>query len=68
MQENLVETNKVHKLLEEQEGFEVLEGLLNKKITGNLGKFYNIKPEYILGLEPEEQSKLAHTFAEGEQN
>ena len=66
LQENLVETNKVHKLLEEQEGFEVLEGLLNKKITGNLGKFYNIKPEYILGLEPEEQSKLAHTFAEGE--
>ncbi len=66
LQENLVETNKVHKLLEEQEGFEVLEGLLNKKIIGNLGKFYNIKPEYILGLEPEEQSKLAHTFAEGE--
>lgn len=66
LQENLVETNKVHKLLEEQEGFEGLEGLLNKKIIGNLGKFYNIKPEYILGLEPEEQSKLAHTFAEGE--
>ncbi len=66
LQETLVETNKVHKLLEEQEGFDVLEGLLNKRITGNLGKFYNIKPEYILGLDAEEQSKLAHTFAEGE--
>lgn len=66
LQAVLIRTNKVHDLLEEQESFDVLEGLLNKKITGNLGKFYNIKPEYILSLEPEEQAKLAHTFAEGE--
>lgn len=66
LQDVLIRTNKVHDLLEEQESFDVLEGLLNKRITGNLGKFYNIKPEYILSLEPEEQAKLAHTFAEGE--
>lgn len=66
LQDVLIRTNKVHDLLEEQESFDVLEGLLNKKITGNLGKFYNIKPEYILSLEPEEQAKLAHTFSEGE--
>lgn len=66
LQDVLIRTNKVHDLLEEQESFDVLEGLLNKRITGNLGKFYNIKPEYILGLEPQEQAKLAHTFAEGE--
>ena len=65
LQDTLVQTNKVHDLLKE-EGFDVLEGLLNKKITGNLGKFYNIKPEYILGLNLEEQAKLAHSFAEGE--
>lgn len=66
LQDVLIRTNKVHDLLEEQESFDVLEGLLNKKITGNLGKFYNIKPEYILSLNSEEQAKLAHTFAEGE--
>ena len=66
LQDVLIRTNKVHDLLEEQQSFDVLEGLLNKRITGNLGKFYNIKPEYILSLEPEEQAKLAHTFAEGE--
>lgn len=66
IQDSIVESSKVHSLLEEQEGFDVLEGLLNKRITGNLGKFYNIKPEYILSLNSEEQAKLAHTFAEGE--
>lgn len=66
IQNSILESNKVHLLLEEQEGFNILEGLLNKKITGNLGKFYNIKPEYILSLNSEEQAKLAHTFAEGE--
>lgn len=66
IQNSIVESSKVHNLLDEKEGFDVLEGLLNKRITGNLGKFYNIKPEYILSLEPEEQSKLAHTFAEEE--
>lgn len=66
LQDMLIRTNKVHDLLEEQEGFDILEGLLNKRITGNLGKFYNIKPEYILSLKPEEQAKLAHNFSEGE--
>ena len=66
LQDELVKSSKVHEFLEEQEGFDILEGLLNKQVIGNLGKFYNIKPEYILSLNPEEQAKLAHTFAEGE--
>ena len=33
LQDMLIRTNKVHDLLEEQEGFDILEGLLNKRIT-----------------------------------
>ena len=46
-------------------GIDDLEGLLNKKIKGNLFTFYNVKPEYILSLPPEEQERLAEAFAEG---
>ena len=63
LEEVLIETDKIHNSLSEQENFDTLEGLLNKKILGNLGEFYNIKPEFILTLPKEEQAKLAHTFA-----
>ena len=66
LEEVLIETDKIHNSLSEQENFTTLEGLLNKKILGNLGEFYNIKPEFILTLPKEEQAKLAHTFAEGD--
>lgn len=64
LEEVLIETDKIHNSLSKQENFDTLEGLLNKKIVGNLGEFYNIKPEFILTLPKEEQAKLAHTFAE----
>ncbi len=66
LEEVLIETDKIHNSLSKQENFDTLEGLLNKKIVGNLGEFYNIKPEFILTLPNEEQAKLAHTFAEGD--
>lgn len=66
LEEVLIETDKIHNSLSKQENFDTLEGLLNKKIVGNLGEFYNIKPEFILTLPKEEQAKLAHTFAEGD--
>lgn len=66
LEEVLIETDKIHNSLSEQENFTTLEGLLNKKILGNLGESYNIKPEFILTLPKEEQAKLAHTFAEGD--
>ncbi len=66
LEEVLIETDKIHNSLSKQENFDTLEGLLNKKIVGNLGEFYNIKPEFILTLPKEEQAKLTHTFAEGD--
>ncbi len=66
LEEVLIETDKIHNSLSKQENFDTLEGLLNKKIVGNLGEFYNIKSEFILTLPNEEQAKLAHTFAEGD--
>ena len=66
LEEVLIETDKIHNSLSKQENFDTFEGLLNKKIVGNLGEFYNIKPEFILTLPKEEQAKLAHTFAEGD--
>ncbi len=58
-------TNKLHPCINDTQGFEILEGLLNKQITGNLGKFYNILPSYIVSLNSSEQAKMATTFAEG---
>lgn len=39
LEEVLIETDKIHNSLSKQENFDTLEGLLNKKIVGNLGEF-----------------------------
>lgn len=65
----LVHEKKTHSLYEDDEnGLTELEGLLNKKITGKLGKFYVIKPEYIMSLSPEEQVHMAESVSEGNIN
>lgn len=62
--ENLIETGKVHHYLPGS-GLDAIEGLLNKQIVGNLGKFYNIKPEYILSLSLEQRKEMARALSEG---
>ena len=64
--DTLVQEKKTHSLYEDDEnGLTELEGLLNKKITGKLGKFYMMKPEYIISLPPEEQEHMAESISEG---
>lgn len=64
--DTLIQEKKTHSLYEDDEnGLTELEGLLNKKITGKLGKFYMMKPEYIISLPPEEQEHMAESISEG---
>ena len=66
--ENLKTSGRIHPYdSEDRDGFAILEGLLNKKVTGDLGSFFDIKQEYILSLPQEQQEILADTFSEGEE-
>lgn len=44
-------------------GLEILEGLLEGNIVGDMEQFYNIKPEYILSLSPEQQVIMAKSLS-----
>lgn len=68
MVENLKTSGKIHPYdMENRDGFEVLEGLLNEKVIGDLGSFFDIKPKYILKLPLKQQEILADTFSEGKE-
>lgn len=60
--------DRLHLNIKETRGIEILEGLLNKQIVGNLGQFFNVSPSYILGLPNSEQEKLAKTFSESHED
>ena len=47
-----------------EDGLEVLEGLLNRNITGDLGDFYNVKFEYIKSLPKEQKEIIAKSYAQ----
>ena len=67
--DTLVQEKKTHSLYDENKnGLAELEGLLNNKITGELGKFYMMKPEYIMSLSVEEQEHMAESISEGNEN
>jgi hypothetical protein len=67
--ENLIKSGKIHNILDDEYvndgGLDILEGLLNKQITGNLGEFYNINPDYIIALPDEQKSAMAKCLSEG---
>lgn len=58
---NIIDNGRLHKLMKEidGDGLGVLEGLLNKRIIGDLSDFYIIKSDYILNLTPEERKNMA---------
>ena len=62
---NIIKEGKFHKLIKDGDGFEILEGLLNKEIKGNMTDFYCIKPDYILNLSKEQQSNIANSISGG---
>ena len=63
--ESFIRCGRMHEELPEEaeDGIDLLESLLNQKITGSLEKFYNVKPEYIASLPEEEQIKIAKAFS-----
>lgn len=66
---SVIESGRIHDLLiTEGSGIDVLEGLLNNRIIGDLSDFYMIKPSYILGLSPEEQRKMAQCISAGRED
>ena len=66
---SVITCGRIHDLLiTEGSGIDVLEGLLNNRIIGDLSDFYMIKPGYILSLPPEEQIKMAQCISAGRQD
>lgn len=66
--DNFINTGKLHDLIPNENGIDILEGLLNNHIQTNLSDFYLIKPDYILSLPPEEQKNLANSISNGKQD
>ena len=66
--EVVIETGTVHDCIPDGKGFDILEGLLNNQIIGNLSDFYMIKSDYILGLPPEQRKNMAESIADGRQD
>lgn len=63
--DNIVNNGKVHNMMPNGNGLDILDGLLNNKIRGNLSDFYMIKPDYILQLSPEQQINMADSISGG---
>lgn len=64
--DSIIKTGKFHSMLQNTNGFDVLQGLHDRKIVGDLADFYSIKPEYVLALPKEEQKKLAESIGKNE--
>ena len=63
--DNLINSGKIHTLMEHGNGLDILDGLLNNHITGDLSNFYIIKSDYILNLPLEEQKNMAISISGG---
>lgn len=55
-------------MIKDEDGLDMLEGLLNNTISGNLQDFYMIKSDYILQLTKEQQINMANSISGGNQN
>lgn len=60
--ESVVNDMTLHPFVEGK-GLEILEGLLEGNIVGDMEQFYNIKPEYILSLSTEQQAIMAKSLS-----
>lgn len=63
---NVVNNGKFHTLIDDGNGFDILEGLLNDKVKGNLTDFYMIKLDYILALSKKQQKNMAESISGGD--
>lgn len=61
--DNIINNGKLHKMILNGNGLDILDGLLNNQVSGNLSDFYMIKPDYILQLPPEQQRNMANSIS-----
>lgn len=65
---NIINLGKFHNMIKDEDGLDMLEGLLNNTISGNLQDFYMIKSDYILQLPKEQQINMANSISGGKQD
>ena len=63
--DTLIENGKIHSMIQNGNGLDILEGLVNQEIKGDLSNFYMINPEYILKLSSEQQKNIADSISNG---
>lgn len=61
--DNIIDNGKIHNKLKDENGINILEGLLNNQIVGDLSEFYIIDSNYILKLFPEQQKRIAYSIS-----
>lgn len=66
--DNIINSGKLHNMISNSNGLDILDGLLNNQISSNLSDFYMIKPDYILQLSPEQQRNMANSISGGRQD
>ncbi len=66
--DNLINSGQIHSMLVQENGLNILEGLLNNQIKGDLSNFYMIKSDYILQLTPEEKINMAISISAGRED
>lgn len=66
--DNIIDSGKIHNMMPDGTGLDVLEGLVNNEIKGDLSNFYMIKPDYILQLSPEQQKNMSESISYGKKD
>ena len=66
--DNIIDNGKLHNMTFNGNGLDILDGLLNNRVSSNLSDFYMIKPDYILQLPPEQQRNMANSISGGRQD
>ena len=66
--DSIIKNGKLHNMIPNSNGLDILDGLLKNQVSSNLSDFYMIKPDYILQLSPEQQRNMANSISGGRQD
>ena len=65
--DNIINSGRLHDMMPNDTGLDILNGLLNNQVSGDLSDFYMIKSDYILQLPSEQQTNMANSISGGNQ-
>ena len=65
MFETIINNGKIHTMIDNGNGLDILEGLLNNKVIGNMSNFYMVKSNYILNLPQDQRKNMAESISDG---